>query len=179
MADVRLELLADRPDLMEPVGLLRWSEWGRPPEPDDPAWWIAATAREAGRAGLPVTYAAVSGDNIVVGAAGIGEFDIPERRDRSPWVLGLVVRPGSRAAGIGRLLLRRVEHHAADLGYPNLWMANEGPAVEFYARCGYQETETVIIANGVSDHIMTRSLTHLAHELVVSGKPTRMPTSKA
>ena len=158
VADVRLELLADRPDLIEPVGQLRWNEWGKPPEHDELAWWIAATAREAGRAGLPVTYAAVTGDNILVGAAGIGEFDIPERRDRSPWVLGLVVRRGCRAAGIGRLLLRQLEHHAADLGYPNLWVANEGPAVEFYTRCGYQEAETVVIANGAAAHIMARRL---------------------
>lgn len=118
----------------------------------------AATARESGRAGLPVTYAAVRRDNILLGAAGIGEFDIPERRDRSPWVLGLVVRPDCRTAGIGRLLLRQLEHHAADLGYPNLWVANEGSAAEFYTRCGYQQAETVVITNGATDHVMIRSL---------------------
>jgi GNAT superfamily N-acetyltransferase len=157
VADVTLELLADRPDLIEPVGLLRWNDWGKPSQPDEPAWWIAATAHESGRAGLPVTYAAVSGDNILLGAAGIGEFDVPERRDRSPWVLGLVVRPSCRTTGIGRRLLRQLEYHAADLAYQNLWVANDGTAVEFYTRCGYAETETLAIATGATDHIMTRS----------------------
>jgi GNAT superfamily N-acetyltransferase len=158
MAAVHLDLLADRPDLVEPVGLLRWSEWGKAPEPEDPAWWVDATEREAGRGALPVTYVAVAGDIGLVGAVGLGQFDIPERQDRSPWVLGLVVRPDRRTTGIGRLLLQRLERHALDLGYSDLWVANEGPAVEFYKRCGYKEVETVTISNGGIAHVMTRSL---------------------
>ncbi len=74
MAAVHLDLLADRPDLGEPVGLLRCSEWGKAPEPEDPAWWVDATEREAGRGALPVTYVAVAGDIGLVGAAGIGRL---------------------------------------------------------------------------------------------------------
>ena len=47
---------------------------------------------EAGQRGLPVTWVAVGVGGEAAGAVGLGEFDIAERRDRSPWVLGMVVR---------------------------------------------------------------------------------------
>jgi len=43
-----VELLADRPDLVEAVTDLRWREWGHQPEPTDRDWWRDATIREAG-----------------------------------------------------------------------------------------------------------------------------------
>jgi hypothetical protein len=81
-----VDLLADRIDLIEEVTDMRWLEWGHPPEPTDRDWWRAATVHEAGRSHLPVTWVAsdVSGAS---GAVGLGQFDIEERRDRSPWVL--------------------------------------------------------------------------------------------
>jgi hypothetical protein len=51
--DVRVESLADRPELVEQVGLLRWKEWAYGAQ--DATAFIEATAREAGRRGqLPL-----------------------------------------------------------------------------------------------------------------------------
>jgi hypothetical protein len=50
-----VHLFADRTDLIEAVTDLRWLEWGHAPEPIDRDWWHAATVREAGRSGLPMT----------------------------------------------------------------------------------------------------------------------------
>ena len=66
---------------------------GRAPEPTDRAWWRPEAVREAGRDELPITWV-TSGAS---GAVGLGEFDIEERRDRSPWLLGMIVRPDRRA----------------------------------------------------------------------------------
>jgi hypothetical protein len=33
-----------------------------------------------------------------LGAVGLGLFDIEERRDRSPWLLGMIVRPDRRGS---------------------------------------------------------------------------------
>jgi N-acetylglutamate synthase-like GNAT family acetyltransferase len=56
-------LLADRPALIEAAGLLRWREWGRPPEPEHPGFWVENTRREAGRDdGLPFTLVAVDSE---------------------------------------------------------------------------------------------------------------------
>ena len=137
-----VELLADRDDLIEAVTDLRWREWGRAPEPTDRAWWWAATVREAGRDGLPITWVA-SDTSGTLGAVGLGEFDIEERQDRSPWLLGMVVRPDRRGMGLGRLLVVELERWAGRQGYEQLWVANEGAAVNFYRRCGWQIHETI------------------------------------
>jgi GNAT superfamily N-acetyltransferase len=137
-----VHLLADRSDLIEAVTDLRWLEWGHAPEHIDRDWWHAATVREAGRSGLPMTWVA-SDQSGALGAVGLGLFDIEERRDRSPWLLGMIVRPDRRGAGIGRLLLAHLERWAYRQGYQQLWVATGGAAVGFYQRCGWRIYETV------------------------------------
>ena len=141
-ATADIHLLADRADLLEAVTDLRWLEWGYAPEPVDRDWWHAATVREAGRSGLPMTWVA-SDQSGALGAVDLGQFDIQERRDRSPWVLGMIVRRDRRGAGIGRLLLTHLERWAHRQGYQQLWVATGGAAVGFYQRCGWRIYETV------------------------------------
>jgi hypothetical protein len=79
-----------------------------------------------------------------LGAVGVGQFDIEERRDRSPWVLGMIVRGDRRGAGIGRLLLAYLEVGTCyRQGYEQLWVATGGAAVGFYQRCRWRIYETV------------------------------------
>jgi GNAT superfamily N-acetyltransferase len=137
-----VELLADRLDLVEAVADMRWFEWGQPPEPTAREWWRATTLREAGRSQLPVTWVA-SDHSGALGAVGLGQFDIKERRDRSPWVLGMIVRRDRRGTGLGRLLLEHLESWARDQGHEQLWVATGRPAVRFYQRCGWQVREIV------------------------------------
>jgi hypothetical protein len=76
---ISIGLLADHPHLIPAVGEMRWREWGHAPEPERLEWWVA-----------------IDGDKYAVGAVGLGEFDIEERGDRSPWVLGMIVDPVQR-----------------------------------------------------------------------------------
>ena len=138
----RIQLLADRADLVDAVADMRWLEWGRPPEPTDRTWWRSATKGEAGRRRLPLTWVA-SDSSGALGAVGLGKFDIEERHDRSPWLLGMIIRPDRGGTGLGRGLLTHLEKWAADQGYRQLWVANEGLAVPFYQRCGWQLQEIV------------------------------------
>ncbi|HEY7174824.1 MAG TPA: GNAT family N-acetyltransferase [Micromonosporaceae bacterium] len=159
MRDVVYELLADRPELIEPAGLLRFREWGRPPEPDDPQWWITVTGDEAGRTGLPVTYVASDVAGELLGTVGIAEFDPDDLTDRSPWVIGMVVRPDRRGEGIGRTLVGMLEPHAAGLGYDGIWVATGPPATAFYERCGYRPMQIVRHAQyGWETHILHRQV---------------------
>ena len=109
-----IQLLADNARLIAAIGALRWREWGRAPEPERLGWWVEVTAREAGRDGLPITWVAIDEHGGALGAVGLGAFDLAERRDRSPWVLGMIVRPDRRGTGVGRLLLAQLEAWAAD-----------------------------------------------------------------
>src|SRR5947209_2567806 len=123
---IAVQLLADNENLIAAIGKLRWREWGRAPEPEDLDWWVNVTAREAGRDHMPLTWVAIDERGGALGAVGLGEFDIEERRDRSPWVLGMIVRPDRRGMGIGRLLLAHLEAWAGIHVYTQVWVATGG-----------------------------------------------------
>src|SRR3954454_11158266 len=65
---VTVSLLADFPASVSEVANMRWREWGHAPEPEDPAWWLDVSFREAGRDGLPVTFVAHNAAEEVLGA---------------------------------------------------------------------------------------------------------------
>jgi GNAT superfamily N-acetyltransferase len=154
---VSVGLLADLPHLVAPVGRMRWAEWGHAPEPEDLSWWIETTGREAGRADLPVTFVAVDERGEAIGAVGLGRFDIEERRDRSPWVLGMIVRSDRRGTGVGRRLMSRLERFAADRGHTQVWVAT-GPAAAFYERCGWSVTERLRLTTGQPATVLRKSV---------------------
>ena len=114
------------------------------------------TRQESGRDALPVTFVAVDALGEAVGAVGLGEFDLEERRDRSPWVLGLIVRADRRGAGIGRALLAGLDSFAAGRGDARLWVATGDPAVAFYQRCGWRLEERLRQASGSETTVLSR-----------------------
>lgn len=153
---VTIQLLADNEHLIEPIGDLRWHEWGHAPEPEDRDWWVDVTAREAGRDRLPVTWVAIDERGRALGAVGLGVFDLEERRDRSPWVLGMIVQPNHRGMGVGRLLLTTLEAWAHAHGYPQVWVATGGRAIDFYRKCGWEMREKVERAVGDAAFVLTK-----------------------
>jgi GNAT superfamily N-acetyltransferase len=136
-----LGLLADQPELIAEVGVLRWraSATGGTPGP-----WIESTARDAGREGLPLTLVAMDLEGQAMGGVPLGAphdadgFVCP---DRAPWVVRMVVRPGERLCGVGRLLVSAVEDLARERGHDHVWVAADDQDVEFYRRCGWQDSD--------------------------------------
>lgn len=155
---VTVALLADNVQLIAAVGEMRWREWGHAPEPEDLGWWIDGTAREAGFAHLPVTWVAIDERGSALGAVAIGEFDIEERRDRSPWVWGMIVRPDCRGMGVGSLLIAQLESWAGDHGYEQVWVATGGRAIDFYRKCGWELSESVARISGEVASVLTKRL---------------------
>lgn len=151
-------LLADAPELVPAVGEMRWREWGHEPEREDMSWWVDTTSREAGRSDLPVTFVATDERGEAVGAVGLGQFDIEERQDRSPWVLGMIVRADRRDAGVGRSLLAHLEQWADERGIFEIWVATGGMAVDFYRSCGWVPTETIIRDSAEPMNVLVRRL---------------------
>jgi GNAT superfamily N-acetyltransferase len=153
-----VELLADNPHLVSAIGEIRWKEWGHPPEPDGLEWWVDVTSREAGRGDLPVTWVAIDNLGQAVGAVGLDEFDIEERRDRSPWVVGMIVAVRRRGIGIGSQLLGALESWAHRRGYSRAWVATGGRAVDFYQKCGWELAEIINRPSGEMVSILTKLL---------------------
>jgi GNAT superfamily N-acetyltransferase len=163
-----LGLLADHPELVAEVGVLRWHEWGGSPTP---GMWIEVTAREAGSDKLPITLVAMDLDGRALGAVALGEYDDAvgeaEREGRTPWLLGMVVRRPERKCGVGRLMVTALEDLARSRGHERLWVATGAEAVEFYLRCGWRHQELV----AANEELPT---TILAKELAPSS-PVRRP----
>ena len=140
---VSVDLLANHPGLIRPIGEMRWLEFGHGSK--DPAAFVEITARESGRETLPVTFVAIDATGQAVGAVGWGEFDgdlnPSEHRNRSPWMFGTVVGRQSRRQGVGRLLLSHAEQWAGDQHYNQVWVATGDEAIGFYLRCGWQDIE--------------------------------------
>ena len=145
---VSVHLLADHPHLVAAVGEMRWKEWGREPGREDVRWWVDATAREAGRDAVPVTWVAIDDRGRAVGAVGLAEFDLEERRDRSPWLVGMIVASPLRGGGIGGALVRKLKEWASDHGYADIWVATGGRAVDFYRKNGWRLSEVLDQSSG-------------------------------
>lgn len=134
-----LGLLADQPELIAEVGVLRWRAAG---SVGTPGPWIESTARDAGRDGLPLTLVAMDLDGRVIGAVTLGlEDDARDQagNERSPWVVRMVVRPGERMCGVGRLMMSAVEDLAIEHGHGQLWVSTADDDANFYRHCGWAD----------------------------------------
>ena len=136
---------------------MRCQEWGHPPEPEDPAWWLEITVHEAGRERLPVTFVAHDMAGEVLGAVGLDTYDLDERQDTSPWVTGMIVRRDHRREGVGRKLMQHLERWAAERQIPEAWVGTD-LAREFYQRCGWTVQEAFTTAAGQQMTVLHKTL---------------------
>jgi GNAT superfamily N-acetyltransferase len=138
-----LGLLADQPELIAEVGALRWRAAG---SAGTPGPWIESTARTAGRERLPLTLVAMGLEGEVIGAVTLGLADesLPGRcLKRAPWVVDMVVRPGERLCGVGRLMVSALVDLAQEHGHDQLWVVADDAVAEFYRACGWRESNEV------------------------------------
>ncbi len=157
---VGITMLADRPDLAAGWAELHWREWGNEPGREELSWWIEDASRAVQRTSVPVAFIAIGDDGEVLGGVGLHQFDLEERRDQSPWIVGMIVRADRRGDGIGQALMRRLESWAVAVGIEQLWVSTEtaGRAVAFYERCGYDRVEELTPARGAPVTIVTKRL---------------------
>ncbi len=151
-------LLADRPDLAPKWSELHWREWGDEPGREELAWWVNSAMQYLERTQLPVAFIAVSDRGDVLGGVGLQEYDLEERRDRSPWVVGTIIRPDQRNAEVGQAFMARLSAWAAEAGITQLWVATGGRAIRFYQRCGFEVVETVQKQAGGEATVLTKQL---------------------
>ena len=155
-----LGLLADQPELIAEVGVLRWRASG---SEGTPGPWIESTAGDAGSDDLPITLVAMDLEGQVIGAITLG----PEDRslgsscaERAPWVVRIAVRAGERRCGVGRLMIAAVEELAREHGHGQLWVAACDEDVEFYRHCGWaQAGDTSGDTSGDTRLVLSKQLT--------------------
>ncbi len=135
-----LGLLADQPELIAEVGVLRWRASG---QGGTAGPWIASTARDAGQDGLPLTLVAMGIEGQAIGAVTLGhrDDDVTGCEGLAPWLVRMVVHPESRRCGVGRLMVSAAEDLARERGYDRVWVASRDEDLEFYRQCGWAESD--------------------------------------
>jgi GNAT superfamily N-acetyltransferase len=151
-------LLADRPELASKWAELHWREWGDEPGREQLSWWVDVDSQAVQRTRAPLAVIAVGPDDEVLGGVGLAEFDLEARQDRSPWVVGTIVRPHRRNQGIGHALMASLEAWAASIGIDHAWVATGDPAVAFYQQCGWEPVEQLMTPWGELSTILTKHL---------------------
>lgn len=151
-----ITLLADRPDLAAGWAEMHWREWGDEPGSEELLVWVEDALKAMGRTTIPVAFIAVGRDGEVLGGMGVHQFDPEERHDRSPWIVGMIVRADRRGEGIGQALIARLDAWTREVGIERLWVATEH-ASAFYQRCGYQRVEELRLSSGEIATILTRT----------------------
>lgn len=82
---------------------------------------IALLREECGTGGVPSVFAALHGDT-PVGTASLVADDMSDRRDLTPWLASVFVRPDWRGQGIASRLVQRVEEEALVYGHDHFYL---------------------------------------------------------
>ena len=137
---ILIEYLADRVDLIPELAQWHFAEWGhfRPGQSLEDR--LNALNACLGKLAIPSTVVATCGDELV-GSALLVEHDMSTRKDLSPWLAGVFVKPQFRKAGVATLLIQRIEAEAAALDIPKLYLYTNNES-DFYARRGWRALES-------------------------------------
>jgi GNAT superfamily N-acetyltransferase len=136
VVDVRVELLADHPGLVDLVVGWHWREWSHGHADASLDDWRARLVTRSNRDRVPFTLVAFV-DSVLVGCLSVCDDDLDARyADHGPWLSGMLVIGEARDQGIGRALVHEAEMLARRFGASELWL-HTGEASAFYARCGW------------------------------------------
>ena len=160
MSNVRIESLADRPELLPTVAEWHWNEWGDVDPSGSLQSWAEGLASRTHRDRIPASYVAVA-DGEPVGSVVLVEHDMPDRGDLAHltlWLAGLFVKPAYRHQGIGSALVRHAQSEALRFGVSRLYLYTS-TASDVYKRLGwktiggtvYEGEDVAILVSDLSD----------------------------
>lgn len=136
---MKIEYLADRPELVATLAAWHRREWGQF-RPEESVEMRADKLRGwSGRGEIPMVLVASDGDTLL-GSAVLLACDMDSRKEWSPWLAGVVVGPEFRRRGIGAALAARVVEEARALGHAKLYLYTFSTE-RYYARLGWQFIE--------------------------------------
>jgi GNAT superfamily N-acetyltransferase len=136
---MRIDYLADHPDLADDLVALHFAEWGHLHPHETLEQRTLRLTSAAGRGGVPTVVVALK-DGVLLGSAMLIASDMDTRLDLTPWLAGVYVVDAARGRGTGSALVRRIETEAAALGLGRLYLYTPD-AMEFYARLGWSADE--------------------------------------
>jgi GNAT superfamily N-acetyltransferase len=116
---IEIEYLIDVPYYLPVVTSWVFREWCR--EDGSPERVVSRYKQRLSRGRIPLTLVALK-DGTAVGIISLKLDELPTRPDLFPWLGSLYVVPECRGGGIGKLLVRRAEFIAQELGVGMLFV---------------------------------------------------------
>ena len=153
---MRIEYLADHPDLIDGLARLHLAQWGRHRPDETLEQRTQRLEEQCGRGGVPSVVVALE-DGELCGSAMLVASDMDSRPDLTPWLAGVYVVAACRGRGYGSALVRRIEEEVSRSGIRTLYLYTPD-AMDFYERLGWARGERVPYL-GEDVTVMSRNLT--------------------
>jgi GNAT superfamily N-acetyltransferase len=118
---MRIGSIADHLDLIETIARWHWGEWGYLDPNGSPEKWATNLEEWTSRDHIPTLYVALRDDELL-GSVSLNEHDMNTRRELSPWVSGVYVKPAARGQGVASALVRHAVRQAAEMGIARLYL---------------------------------------------------------
>ena len=138
-----IEYLADHPHFAATLAIWHFEQWGRAGSPgylegDSVEQRLRLLREAANRRVIPTVFVALL-DKQVVGSATLGASEMETRKDLTPWLKDVFVKPEFRRRAIASMLVRRAVQEAADIGVPEMYLFTTGSWREgLYAGLGWK-----------------------------------------
>jgi predicted N-acetyltransferase YhbS len=131
--------LRDQPQHLTTIAEWIHRQWWS--ETDTPIGYIERWLNtHLGESGFPATFVAIL-DSEVAGSVSLHETEADDRPTYRPYLGALFVKPDNRGYGFGTALVRAVETHASQLGYPAIYLNAAGALTSFYEPLGWRVIE--------------------------------------
>ena len=152
---MKIDFLGNHQNLLPELAKLHFSEWKHlsPDKTLDDR--ILKLRQMAQSSDVPFVVVAID-NNQLIGSAALVNEDMKTRKDLSPWLASVFVKPGFRKNGIGTELVRHIEDEAKRLGIKKLFLFTEH-ARNLYSKLGWYDLEECEY-EGVNVAIMSKQI---------------------
>ncbi|MGJ8668847.1 MAG: GNAT family N-acetyltransferase [Oceanococcus sp.] len=156
-----VEYLADRTEFAPELAALHLAERGllRPGQTLEDR--IESLNGCLGKEATPSTVVATEGPELI-GSALLVTHDMSTRRDLSPWLAGVFVKPSFRKMGVATALIQRVESETLLMEVPQLYLYTDKESSFYSSRgwgvlevCEYRDLEVTVMFKSI-----TQQFTH-------------------
>jgi GNAT superfamily N-acetyltransferase len=141
LSDIRVLPLRARPELAAVLASWAYFEWSIAMRRS----WSATLERydPASTDALPRTYVATV-DDVPVGMASLRDRDSYDfLPGTTPWLCNVYVHPAMRRAGVAEALCQKLIGVAAEMGFPQVFLASSLKVGSLYHRIGFREVAVV------------------------------------
>ena len=136
---MKIDMLGNHPERIAELALLHFNEWKHLSPDVTLDDRIRKLQQMAQSREIPFIVVAMENDQLAGSAALVGE-DMRTRKDLSPWLASVFVKPELRQNGLGTRLVRHIEDEAGRLGVEKLFLFTEH-ARDLYLKLGWRDLE--------------------------------------